>query len=77
MATTSKTYYHGYITIPKENGIDYLLPTTTINDVLADSTGKTLNTVIGEINNKITSIPSIDAMTTSDIDTAFTSAGLA
>lgn len=76
MATTSKTYYHGYITIPKENGIDYLLPTTTINDVLVDSTGKTLNTVISEINNKIGSGSNIDTMTTSDIDAAFTSAGL-
>lgn len=76
MATTSKTYYHGYITIPKENGIDYLLPTTTINDVLADNTGKTLNTVISEINNKIGSGSNIEAMTTSDIDAAFASAGL-
>lgn len=74
MADTNKTYYHGYITIPKKNGIDYLLPTTTINDVITDSKGTTLNTVIQDINNKITSSGNIDAMTNSEIDAAFTAA---
>lgn len=76
MADKNKTYYHGYITIPKSDGIDYLIPTTTINDVLTDNKGTTLNTVIQDIRNDITQAANVDPMTNSDIDEAFTAAGI-
>lgn len=72
----SKTYYHGYITIPKANGVDYLLPTTTSNDVIMDNEGTTLKTTIQNINNNISQAANIDAMTDTEIDQAFTDAGI-
>lgn len=83
MATANKTYYHGYLTIPKKDSVDYLVPTTTINDVLVDNDGKTLNTTITEINQNITNInniietgANINSITNEEIDAAFKAAGL-
>ena len=72
----ANTYFHGYMTIPDSDGVKYLLPTTTINDVIADASGKTLNKVIQEINESIKSGDSVAAITNSEIDKAFTDAGL-
>nr|DAT84398.1 MAG TPA: hypothetical protein [Caudoviricetes sp.] len=72
----ANTYFHGYMTIPDADGVKYLLPTTTVNDVIADTSGKTLNTVINEINESIKSGDSVAAITNSEIDKAFTDAGL-
>lgn len=72
----ANTYFHGYMTIPDSDGVKYLLPTTTINDVIADTSGKTLNTVIQEINESIRNGDSVAAISNSDIDKAFADAGL-
>lgn len=72
----ANTYFHGYMTIPDSDGVKYLLPTTTINDVIVDASGKTLNTDIEEIKESIRNGDSVAAITNSEIDKAFTDAGL-
>lgn len=72
----ANTYFHGYMTIPDSDGVKYLLPTTTINDVIVDASGKTLNTDIKEIKESIKNGDSVAAITNSEIDKAFTDAGL-
>lgn len=72
----ANTYFHGHITVPTDTGIQYLLPVTTVNDVIADSSGKRLNTVITEIKKLIETTDNTKAISNAEIDTAFKSVGL-
>lgn len=72
----ANTYFHGHITVPTDTGIQYLLPVTTVNDVIADSSGKRLNTVINDLKTLIATTDNTKAISNTEIDTAFSTVGL-